>query len=166
MLGLVKHLLWPLPSLSFRSLPRGSSRAMSGQTAFALVRAGGVAAGVPPWLESAALQQERVRVRRAAAGGGRRGRFLDVDYPWPRQPRHLLPRCPISFVQECERNEKATRPIMPAATQWQTKALVPEDVAAARSGQRRPTWVHYRPHSVTQVVSFNVGRGSGRLREE
>jgi hypothetical protein len=52
-------------------------------------------------------------------------------------------------------------PVMPAANANGTGPGT-RDVAAARSGSGGRHGSSYRPHSVTQVVSFNVGKTLGR----
>jgi hypothetical protein len=53
-------------------------------------------------------------------------------------------------------------PVMPAANANGNESSGTRDVAAARSGSGGRHGSGYRPHSVTQVVSFNVGRALGR----
>jgi hypothetical protein len=53
-------------------------------------------------------------------------------------------------------------PVVPAANASSNESSGTRDLAAARSGSGGRHGPSYRPHSVTQVVSFNVGRALGR----
>ena len=53
-------------------------------------------------------------------------------------------------------------PAVPAANASSNEGSDTRDLAAAMSGSRGRHGSSYRPHSVTQVVSFNVGRALGR----
>jgi hypothetical protein len=53
-------------------------------------------------------------------------------------------------------------PVVPAASASGNESSDKRDLAAAMSGSSGRQGSSYRPHSVTQVVSFNVGRALGR----
>jgi hypothetical protein len=53
-------------------------------------------------------------------------------------------------------------PAVPASNASSNESSGKRDLAAAMSGSSGRHGSSYRPHSVTQVVSFNVGRALGR----
>jgi hypothetical protein len=53
-------------------------------------------------------------------------------------------------------------PAVPASNASSHESSGKRDLAAAMSGSSGRPGSSYRPHSVTQVVSFNVGRALGR----
>jgi hypothetical protein len=53
-------------------------------------------------------------------------------------------------------------PVVRAANASGNESSGTRDLATARSGSGGRHGSSYRPHSVTQVVSFNVGRALGR----
>ena len=159
MLGLVSIFY----ALAIALIPFIAKRIISGDvgsTAFALVRAGGVAAG-------AAL----AGVSGFAAGAspcfrgrysvGWRGRFVHIDCPG------IVHSAPYSLdarfhsLGSCERDEQQQQPRQ-CLHQCNNEGSGKRDLAAAMSGSSGRHGSSYRPHSVTQVVSFNVGRALGR----
>jgi hypothetical protein len=53
-------------------------------------------------------------------------------------------------------------PVVPAANASGNESFGNREVAAAMSGSGGRHGSSYRPHSVTQVISFNVARALGR----
>jgi hypothetical protein len=159
MLGLVSIFY----ALAIALIPFIAKRIISGDvgsTAFALVRAGGVAAGAALAGVSgfAAGASPASTGATASGGGGASSTSVTLASSTP-PPAPSMPDFIRSGVASAINSDSS--PVVPAATSH-NEGSGTRDVAAARSGSGGRHGSSYRPHSVTQVVSFNVGRALGR----
>jgi hypothetical protein len=130
-----------------------------GSTAFALVRAGGVAAGAALAGVSGFAAGASPASTGATASGGV-GASSTVLASSTAPPTPSMPDFIRSGVASAMSSNSG--PAMPAANANGNEGSGTRDLATARSGSGGRHGSSYRPHSVTQVVSFNVGRALGR----
>ena len=159
MLGLVSIFY----ALAIALIPFIAKRIISGDvgsTAFALVRAGGVAAGAAlAGVSGFAAGASAASTGATASGGGGASSTITLASstapPAPSMPDFI--RSGVASAMSSN-----SGPVMPAVNANGNEGSGTRDVAAARSGSGGRHGSSYRPHSVTQVVSFNVGKTLGR----
>jgi hypothetical protein len=156
MLGLVSIFY----ALAIALIPFIAKRIISGDvgsTAFALVRAGGVAAGAALAGVSGFVAGASPAFARATSSGGVSTSTVLASSSAPPTPSMS------DFIRSgvASAMKSNSSPVMPTAT-GHNESSSNRDVAAAVSGSPSRHGSSYRPHSVTQVVSFNVGRALGR----
>jgi len=160
MLGLVSIFY----ALAIALIPFIAKRIISGDvgsTAFALVRAGGVAAGAAlAGVSGFAAGASSASTGATASGGvGASSTAITLASSTP-PPAPSMPDFIRSGVASAMSSNSG--PVMPAANANGNEGSGTRDVAAARSGSGGRHGSSYRPNSVTQVVSFNVGKTLGR----
>jgi hypothetical protein len=156
MLGLVSIFY----ALAIALIPFIAKRIISGDvgsTAFALVRAGGVAAGAALAGVSGFVAGASPAFAGPTTSGGVSTSTVLASSSAP--PTPSMPDFIRSGVASAMNSNSS--PVMPTAT-GHNESSGNRDVAAAVSGSPSRHGSSYRPHSVTQVVSFNVGRALGR----
>jgi hypothetical protein len=156
MLGLVSIFY----ALAIALIPFIAKRIISGDvgsTAIALVRAGGVAAGTALAGVSGFVAGASPAFAGATTSGGVSTSTVLASSSAP--PTPSMPDFIRSGVASAMNSNSS--PVMPTAT-GHNESSGNRDVAAAVSGSPSRHGSSYRPHSVTQVVSFNVGRALGR----
>jgi hypothetical protein len=156
MLGLVSIFY----ALAIALIPFIAKRIISGDvgsTAFALVRAGGVAAGAALAGVSGFAAGASPAFAGATTSGGVSTSTVLASSSAP--PTPSMPDFIRSGVASAMNSNIS--PIIPTPT-GHNESSGNRDVSAAISGNPRGHGSSYRPHSVTQVVSFNVGRALGR----
>jgi hypothetical protein len=156
MLGLVSIFY----ALAIALIPSIAKRIISGDvgsTAFALVRAGGVAAGAALAGVSGFVAGASPAFAGATTSGGVSASTVLASSSAP--PTPSLSDFIRSGVASAMNSNSS--PVMPTAT-GHNESSGNRDVAAAVSGSPSRRGSSYRPHSVTQVVSFSVGRAIGR----
>jgi hypothetical protein len=150
-------------ALAIALIPLIAKRIISGDvgsTAFALVRAGGVAAGAALAGVSGFAAGVGPSFAGASAPGGVSTSSTSTLLASSSAP-------PVPSMTDFIRSGVASAmnsncsPVMPTATSHNESSR-DRDVAAAVSGSPSRCGSSYRPHSVTQVVSFNVGKALGR----
>ncbi len=159
MLGLVSIFY----ALAIALIPFIAKRIISGDvgsTAFALVRAGGVATGAAlAGVSGFAAGASAASTSATASGGGASSTAITLaSSTAPTAPS--MPDFIRSGVASAMSSNSG--PVIPVANTNGSEGSGTRDVAAARSGSGGRHGSSYRPHSVTQVVSFNVGRALGR----
>jgi hypothetical protein len=150
-------------ALAIALIPFIAKRIISGDvgsTAFALVRAGGVAAGAAlAGVSGFAAGASPAFAGATASGGVSTSSTSTVLASSTAPPTPSMPDFIRSGVASAMNSNSS--PVMPTAT-GHNESSGSRDVAAAASGSTSRHGSSYRPHSVTQVVSFNVGRALGR----
>jgi hypothetical protein len=157
MLGLVSIFY----ALAIAVIPFIAKRVISGDvgsTAFALVRSGAVAAGATlAGFSGFASGLELGSTGVAAAGAGSSSASIalasSAPPPTPSMPDFI--RSGISSAMN-----SSSSPVAPPSDGNHNEGFGTRDVAGAVSG--RGAHSSYRPHSVTQVISFNVAKTLGR----
>jgi hypothetical protein len=156
MLGLVSIFY----ALAIALIPFIAKRIISGDvgsTAFALVKAGGVAAGAALAGVSGFAAGASPAFAGATTSGGLSTSAVLASSSAP--PTPSMPDFIRSGVASAMNSNSS--PVMPTAT-GHNESSGNRDVAAAVSGSPSRHGSSYRPHSITQVVSFNVGRALRR----
>ena len=160
MLGLVSIFY----ALAIALIPFIAKRIISGDvgsTAFALVRAGGVATGAAlAGVSGFAAGASPASTGGTASGGGGASSTSITLASSTAPPAPSMPDFIRSGVASAMNSNSS--PVMPAANASGNESSGTPDFAAARSGSGGRHGSSYRPHSVTQVVSFNVGKTLGR----
>jgi hypothetical protein len=160
MLGLVSIFY----ALAIALIPFIAKRIISGDvgsTAFALVRAGGVAAGAAlAGVSGFAAGASSASTGAAASGGGGASSTAIIPASSTAPPAPSMPDFIRSGVASAMSSNRG--PVMHAANTDGNEGSATRDVAAARSGSGGRHGSSYRPHSVAQVVSFNFGKTLGR----
>jgi hypothetical protein len=154
MLGLVSIFY----ALAIALIPFIAKRIVSGDvgsTGFAMLRAGGLAAsaalaGVSGFAAGASSASTGTT---ASGGGGASSRSITLASSTP-PPASSMPDFIRSGVASAINSNSS--PVVPAATSHNESSGNREAAGRSSSGGRQGS--SYRPHSVTQVVSFNVGR--------
>src|SRR5271166_5417897 len=130
-----------------------------GSTTFALVRAGGVAAGAAlAGVSGFAAGASSASACATASGGVGASSTSSVLASSTAPPTPSMPDFIRSGVASAMNSN--TSPVVPATGQNEGSGNRGAAVAASGSTGRHGS--SYRPHSVTQVVSFNVGRALGK----
>jgi hypothetical protein len=158
MLGLVSIFY----ALAIALIPLIAKRIISGDvgsTAFALVRAGGVAASAALAGVSGFAAGVGPSFAGASASGGVSTSTSTLLASSSAPPTPSMPDFIRSGVASAMKSNSS--PIIPTSTGHHERSGN-RDVSAAVSGNPSGHGTSYRPHSVTQVVSFNVGRALGR----
>jgi hypothetical protein len=158
MLGLVSIFY----ALAIALIPLITKRIISGDvgsTAFALVKAGSVAAGAALAGVSGFAAGVGPSFAGASASGGVSTSTSTLLASSSAPPTPSMPDFIRSGVASAMNSNSS--PVIPTAT-GRNESSGNRDVAAAASGSPSRHGASYRPHSVTQVVSFNVGRALGR----
>jgi hypothetical protein len=150
-------------ALAIALIPLIAKRIISGDvgsTAFALVRAGGVAAGAALAGVSGFAAGVGPSFAGASASGGVSTSSTSTLLASSSAPP--VPSMP-DFIRSgvASAMNSNSSPVIPTAT-GRNESSGNRDVAAAVSGSPSRHGSNYRPQSVTQVVSFNVGRALGR----
>jgi hypothetical protein len=158
MLGLVSIFY----ALAIALIPLIAKRIISGDvgsTAFALVRAGAVSAGATlAGVSGFAAGASSASTGATASGGaGASSTSITLASSTP-PPAPSMPDFIRSGVASAINSN--TSPVVPAATSHNESSGNRD--AATRSSSDGRHGSSYRPHSVTQVVSFNVGRALGK----
>jgi hypothetical protein len=157
MLGLVSIFY----ALAIALIPFIAKRIISGDvgsTAFALVRAGGVAAGAAlAGVSGFAAGASPAFGGATASGGVGASSTAAVLASSTAPPTPSMPDFIRSGVASAMNSNSS--PAVPASS---ASTNDKPDLAAAMSGSSGRHGSSYRPHSVTQVVSFNAGRALGR----
>jgi len=157
MLGLVSIFY----ALAIALIPFIAKRIISGDvgsTAFALVRAGGVAAGAAlAGVTGFAAGASPASAGATVSGGAGLSSTSTVLAASTAPPTPSMPEFIRSGVASAMNSSSS--PAVPASNANNNDK---RDVAAAMSGSSGRHGSSYRPHSVTQVISFNVGRALGR----
>ncbi len=160
MLGLVSIFY----ALAIALIPFIAKRIISGDvgsTAFALVRAGGVAAGAAlAGVSGFAAGASPVFAGATASGGVGASSTSSVLASSTAPPTPSMPDFIRSGVASAMNSNSS--PAVPASSASSNESSGTRDLTTARSGSEGRHGSSYRPHSVTQVVSFNVGRALGR----
>jgi hypothetical protein len=132
-----------------------------GSTAFALVRAGGVAAGAAlAGVSGFAAGASSASAGATASGGVGASSTSTVLASSTAPPTPSMPDFIRSGVAGAMNSNSS--PAVHASNASSNESSGKRDLAAAMSGGSGRHGSSYRPHSVTQVVSFNVGRALGR----
>jgi hypothetical protein len=158
MLGLVSIFY----ALAIALIPLITKRIISGDvgsTAFALVKAGSVAAGAALAGVSGFAAGVGPSFAGASASGGVSTSTSTLLASSSAPPTPSMPDFIRSGVASAMNSNSS--PVMPTSA-GSNESSGNRDVAAAVSGSTSRHGSSYRPHSVTQVVSFNVGRALGR----
>ena len=159
MLGLVSIFY----ALAIALIPLIAKRIISGDvgsTAFALVRAGGVAAGAAlAGVSGFAAGVGPSFAGASASGGVSTSSTSTLLASSTAPPTPSMPDFIRSGVASAMNSNSS--PVVPTAT-GRNESSGNRDVATTVSGSTSRHGSSYRPHSVTQVVSFNVGRALGR----
>ena len=158
MLGLVSIFY----ALAIALIPLIAKRIISGDvgsTAFALVKAGSVAAGAALAGVSGFAAGVGPSFAGASASGGVSTSTSTLLASSSAPPTPSMPDFIRSGVASAMNSNSS--PVMPTSA-GSNESSGNRDVAAAVSGSTSRHGSSYRPHSVTQVVSFNVGRALGR----
>src|ERR1700728_2019598 len=149
-------------ALAIALIPFIAKRIISGDvgsTAFALVRAGGVAAGSSlSWGSGVAAGASPAFAGATASGGASTSSTSTVLASSTAPPTPSMPDFIRSGVASAMNSNSS--PVLPAT--GHNEGSGNRDAAVAMSGRGDRHGSSYRPHSVTQVVSFNVGRALGR----
>ena len=160
MLGLVSIFY----ALAIALIPFIAKRIISGDvgsTAFALVRAGGVAVGAAlAGVSGFAAGASPAFAGPTASGGVGASSTSTVLASSTAPPTPSMPDFIRSGVASAMNSNSS--PAVPASNASGNESSDKRDLAAAMSGSSGRHGSSYRPHSVTQVVSFNVGRALGR----
>jgi hypothetical protein len=157
MLGLVSIFY----ALAIALIPFIAKRIISGDvgsTAFALVRAGGVAAsaalaGITGFAAGASPASAGATVS-GGLGASSTSTVLASSAPPPAPSMPEFIRSGVASAMN-----SSSSPAVPASNASNNDK---RDLAAAMSGSSSRHGSSYRPHSVTQVISFNVGRALGK----
>ena len=158
MLGLVSIFY----ALAIAVIPFIAKRVISGDvgsTAFALVRSGAVAAGAAlAGLSGFAtgLELGSAGIAGAAGAGGSSASIAlasSMPPPAPSMPDFI--RSGVTSAMN-----SSSSPVAPSSGGNHSEGFGTRDFAAAASG--RGAHSSYRPHSVTQVISFNVAKALGK----
>jgi hypothetical protein len=156
MLGLVSIFY----ALAIALIPFIAKRIISGDvgsTAFALVRAGGVAAGAAlAGVSGFAAGASPASAGATVSGGVGASSTSTVLASSAAPPAPSMPDFIRSGVASAMNSHSS--PAVPACNESSGN----RDFAPAMSGSSGRHGSSYRPHSVTQVISFNVGRALGR----
>jgi hypothetical protein len=158
MLGLVSIFY----ALAIALIPLITKRIISGDvgsTAFALVKAGSVAAGAALAGVSGFAAGVGPSFAGASASGGVSTSTSTLLASSSAPPTPSMPDFIRSGVASAMNSNSS--PVMPTSA-GSNESSGNRDVATAVSGSTSRHGSSYRPHSVTQVVSFNVGRALGR----
>jgi hypothetical protein len=159
MLGLVSIFY----ALAIALIPFIAKRIISGDvgsTAFALVRAGGVAAGAAlAGVTGFAAGAGPASAGATVSGGVGASSTSTVLASSTAPPNPSMPDFIRSGVASAMNSNSS--PAVPALNVSNERSDK-RDLAAAMSGGSGRYGSSYRPHSVTQVVSFNIGRALGR----
>lgn len=157
MLGLVSIFY----ALAIAVIPFIAKRVISGDvgsTAFALVRSGAVAAGAAlAGISGFACGLELGSAGVAAAGAGGSSASIALASSAP-PPTPSMPDFIRSGVASAMNSNSS--PVAPSSNENHNDRSGTPDVAAAAS--RHSSRSSYRPHSVTQVISFNVAKALGK----
>ena len=160
MLGLVSIFY----ALAVALIPFIAKRIISGDvgsTAFALVRAGGVAAGAAlAGVSGFAAGASPASAGATVSGGVGASPTSTVLASSTAPPTPSMPDFIRSGVASAMNSNSS--PAVPAPNASNNESSDKRDLAAAMSGGSGRHGSRYRPHSVTQVVSFNIGRALGR----
>ena len=149
-------------ALAIALIPLIAKRIISGDvgsTAFALVKAGSVAAGAALAGVSGFAAGVGPSFAGASASGGVSTSTSTLLASSSAPPTPSMPDFIRSGVASAMNSNSS--PVMPTSS-GSNESPGNRDVAAAVSGSTSRHGSSYRPHSVTQVVSFNVGRALGR----
>jgi hypothetical protein len=159
MLGLVSIFY----AMAIALIPLIARRIISGDvgsTTFALVRAGGVAAGAAlAGVSGFAAGAEPAFGGASASAGATSSSASTVLASSTAPPTPSMPDFIRSGVASAMNSNSS--PVMPTATGY-NESSGNRVVAAAVPGSTHRHGSSYRPHSATQVVSFNVGRALRR----
>ena len=151
-------------ALAIALIPFIAKRIISGDvgsTVFALVRAGGVAAGAAmAGVSGFAAGASSGSAGATASGGVGASSTSTVLASSTAPPAPSMPDFIRSGVASAMNSNSS--PAVPASNASSHESSGKRDLAAAMSGSSGRHGSSYRPHSVTQVVSFNVGRALGR----
>jgi hypothetical protein len=150
-------------ALAIALIPFIAKRIISGDvgsTAFALMRAGGAAAGAALAGVSGFAAGASPAFGATASGGVSTSSTSTVLASSTAPPTPSMPDFIRSGVASAMNSNSS--PVVPAANASSNENSATRDLAPARSGSGGRHGSSYRPHSVTQVVSFNVGRALGR----
>src|SRR6202020_2131475 len=144
-------------ALAIALIPLIAKRIISGDvgsTAFALVRAGGVAAGAAlAGVTGFAAGANPASAGATASGGVGASSTSTVLASSTPTPAPLMPEFICWGVSRAMNSSSS--PAVPASNASNSDK---RDLAAAMSGSSGRRGSSYRPHSVTQILSFNVGR--------
>jgi hypothetical protein len=158
MLGLVSIFY----ALAIALIPFIAKRIISGDvgsTALAMLRAGGVAAGTAlAGITGFAAGASPASAGATVSGGVGASSTSTVLASSTPPPAPSMPDFIRSGVASAMNSNSS--PVMPTAT-GHNESSDHRDVSVSGSTSRHGS--SYRPHSVTQVVSFNVGRALGRV---
>jgi hypothetical protein len=150
-------------ALAIALIPLIAKRIISGDvgsTTFALVRAGGVAAGAAlAGLSGFAAGASPALAGATGSGGTSSSPTSSVLASSAAPPTPSMPDFIRSGVASAMNSN--TSPV-PTSSEGNNESSRGRDLAVAMSGRRGGQESSYRPHSVTQVISFNVGKALGR----